>query len=57
MKGRYEFTESKDLENFTVIDEGKVTMDFKPRHGSVIPITKDELERVQNKWGVPESLK
>lgn len=57
MKGRYEFTESKDLENFTVIDEGKVTMDFKPRHGSVIPITKDELERVQNKWGFPESLK
>jgi len=48
--GAYQFTESTDLENFTVIDN-KVSMDFSPRHGTVIPITEAEYERLIQKWG------
>lgn len=48
-KGRYQFTRSTDLENFTVIDE-EVSMDFHPRHGTVLPITKAELNRLKAKW-------
>ncbi len=49
MKGRYEFCETEDLENFKVIDDS-VTMNFHPRHGSVIPITRAEKERLLEKW-------
>ena len=47
MKGKYQFTESKDLKNFKVIDH-TISMDFHPRHGSVIPITREELKRLKN---------
>ncbi len=49
MKGRYQFTETDDLRNFKVIDS-EVTMDFHPRHGTVIPITAAELHRLTSKW-------
>ncbi len=48
--GRYQFTKSRDLENFTVIDN-EVTMDFHPRHGTVMPITEEEAKRLVRKWG------
>ena len=47
MRGKYQFTESTDLMNFKVIDND-VTMDFHPRHGTVIPITAKEYKRLQN---------
>jgi arabinoxylan arabinofuranohydrolase len=47
--GKYQFTRTKDLENFKVVDE-EVTMNFHPRHGTVMPITKDEAERLVSKW-------
>lgn len=46
---RYEFTKSDDLMNFSVIDD-KVTMDFHPRHGTVIPITQKEYDRLLARW-------
>lgn len=49
-KGRYQFTRSSDLENFKVVDQD-VTMDFHPRHGTVLPITAKELNRLVAKWG------
>ncbi|MBD0351454.1 MAG: family 43 glycosylhydrolase [Flavisolibacter sp.] len=49
-KGRYQFTITKDLEHFTVIDD-EVTMNFHPRHGTVMPITAKEAERLVSKWG------
>ena len=49
MKGRYEFCETTDLENFKVIDDS-ISMDFHPRHGSVIPITRAEKQRLLEKW-------
>lgn len=50
MNGKYQFTETTDLENFKVVDH-EVSMDFHPRHGTVIPITKAEYDRLQQKWG------
>lgn len=55
MKGKYQFTESTDLENFKVIDHA-VSMDFHPRHGTVIPITGKELNRLYKAYGKPEGL-
>lgn len=52
MKGAYQFTKSNDLENFEVIDE-EISMNFSPRHGTVIPITNKELKSLINKWGSP----
>lgn len=54
-KGRYQFTKSKDLENFTVIDND-ISMDFNPRHGTILPITRSELKRLIAKWGTPEQF-
>ncbi|MGB3801848.1 MAG: family 43 glycosylhydrolase, partial [Lewinella sp.] len=54
-KGEYQFTRSSDLENFTVVDED-VRMNFHPRHGTVIPITNTELDRLLSRWGRPDDL-
>ncbi|ALJ01192.1 beta-xylosidase [Rufibacter tibetensis] len=48
-KGRYQFTRTTDLENFTVVDQD-VSMNFHPRHGTVIPITAQESEALVSKW-------
>jgi len=54
--GAYQFTESTDLENFTVIDD-KVSLDFSPRHGTVIPISEADGERLMQAWGQSVTLK
>ncbi|KOS07520.1 glycoside hydrolase [Flavobacterium akiainvivens] len=51
-KGRYQFTKSTCLEHFKAIDN-EVTMDFHPRHGTVLPITRGELKALFAKWGRP----
>jgi len=51
-KGLYQFTKSNDLENFKAIDD-EISMDFKPRHGTILPITRSELKRLIAKWGMP----
>lgn len=54
-QGSYQFTKSTDLKNFTVIDED-ISKDFHPRHGTVLPITRNELRTLTEKWGMPEGL-
>lgn len=54
-KGQYQFCKSTDLENFSVID-GEISMDFKPRHGTVIPITRREMRTLTTRWGVPDGF-
>lgn len=49
-KGKYQFTKTKDLQNFTVIDQD-VSMNFHPRHGTIMPITAKESEALVIKWG------
>lgn len=55
MKGAYQFTETTDLEHFKVIDH-EVKMNFHPRHGTIIPITRSELKRITDQWGKPAEL-
>ena len=55
MKGKYQFTESTDLENFKVIDNA-ISMDFHPRHGTVMPITDKELKRLYKAYGKPDKM-
>lgn len=54
-KGKYQFTKTKDLENFSVIDQD-VTMNFHPRHGTVIPITQKETEALVSKWASADDV-
>ncbi|OQP64073.1 beta-xylosidase [Niastella vici] len=49
MKGKYQFTKTSDLEHFKAIDQ-EVTMNFHPRHGTVMSITKEEAERLVKQW-------
>lgn len=46
---KYEFAQSVDLETFHPATQ-EVSMDFKPRHGTVISITAAEAERLTAKW-------
>ncbi|WP_254071000.1 family 43 glycosylhydrolase [Pedobacter sp. L105] len=48
-EGKYQFTRSKDLEHFTAIDD-EVTMNFHPRHGTVMPITAQEAAALTAQW-------
>ena len=48
--GRYEYQTSKDLNTFST-KPASFRKDFFPRHGTVCSITKDEMERLQQKWG------
>jgi arabinoxylan arabinofuranohydrolase len=49
MKGGYEFIETTDLVNFRPTTK-KVNMNFKPRHGSVLPITRQEYSKLFNQY-------
>ena len=51
--GRYQFTKSNDLEHFEVIDN-EISMNFHPRHGTVLPITLKEYLRLIEKWGMTD---
>lgn len=53
--GRYQFTQSTDLRNFSVIDED-ISMNFHPRHGTVMPITKVEYNRLLTSYGKGDDL-
>lgn len=47
--GYYQFTQSTDLQNFSLISDA-ISMDFHPRHGTVIPLTAQEMMAVRNRW-------
>jgi len=48
-EGKYQFTRSKDLEHFAAIDD-EVTMNFHPRHGTIMPITTEEAAALAGRW-------
>lgn len=47
--GKYQFTYSADLEHFKAID-AEISMDFHPRHGTIMPITSVEAHRLLSAW-------
>lgn len=49
-KKEFHFTKSEDLEHFVPIDQ-EISMNFKPRHGSIVSITNAELRRLLQQWG------
>ncbi|GAB2849567.1 glycoside hydrolase family protein [Hymenobacter ruber] len=54
-KGRYQFTRTSDLQNFKVVDS-EVSMNFHPRHGTVLPITAQEGARLAARWLAPADV-
>ena len=48
--GHYQFCHSDDLETFTYVCDTKTSGAFTPRHGTVIPITPEEADRLITKW-------
>lgn len=55
-KGTYQFTKTSDLSNFNAIDEA-ISMDFHPRHGTVMSITAAEEKRLMAAFGPDARLK
>ncbi|NEL74480.1 MAG: glycoside hydrolase family 43 protein, partial [Xanthomonas perforans] len=53
--GKYQFTRTRDLQNFTVVDQD-VSMNFHPRHGTVMPITAAEATRLAQRWLTPSDV-
>lgn len=53
---KYEFQRSKNLSDFTDSPES-FTKDFTPRHGTVISLTQEEIDRLLKKWPSKSKLK
>lgn len=51
MNGHYQFCKSTDLKTFQFVQNTKVEGKFTPRHGTIIPITKAEKERLLAEYG------
>jgi arabinoxylan arabinofuranohydrolase len=54
-EGKYQFTRTTDLEHFTAIDN-EVTMNFHPRHGTVMPITAKEAAALTARWTTADDV-
>ncbi|GAC1382834.1 MAG: hypothetical protein NVSMB30_30380 [Hymenobacter sp.] len=54
-KGKYQFTRTHDLQHFAVVDNA-VSMNFHPRHGTVLPITATEAARLAARWLAPADV-
>ncbi len=50
MHGRYDFTRTTDLETFELVDRSEFSMDFHPRHGSILHITAAEARRLERRF-------
>lgn len=48
--GKYQFAESTDLLNFEALGADKVSMNFHPRHGTIIPVTEAEAAQLLKKF-------
>ncbi|WP_442845967.1 family 43 glycosylhydrolase [Leeuwenhoekiella sp. H156] len=44
--GEYQFAESTDLRNFKALGAAKISMNFHPRHGTIIPVSEAEATRL-----------
>jgi arabinoxylan arabinofuranohydrolase len=53
--GKCQFTRTRDLEHFTVVDSD-ISMNFDPRHGTVLPITAAEAARLATRWLAPSDV-
>ena len=51
MAGHYQFCRSNDLKTFEVVQNTQTSGKFTPRHGTIIPITQEELDRLLLHYG------
>jgi hypothetical protein len=51
MNGHYQFCRSEDLKRFEFVQDTKTEGKFTPRHGTIIPITQREKERLLKEFG------
>lgn len=56
MNKHYQFCKSTDLKTFEFVQNTEVKGSFTPRHGTIIPITQEEKDRLLKEFG-PEPLK
>lgn len=49
--GYYQFCKSPDLKNFSVVQNTETKGLFTPRHGTIIPITQEEKDRLLKEYG------
>ncbi len=49
--GHYQFCKSEDLKTFTKVKDTKTRGKFTPRHGTIMPITQAEKDRLLAEWG------
>ena len=49
--GHYQFCKSEDLKKFTFVQNTETRGKFTPRHGTIIPITRAERERLLKEYG------
>lgn len=49
--GHYQFCKSEDLKTFTFVQNTETKGKFTPRHGTIIPITRAEKERLLKEFG------
>lgn len=47
----YQFCKSTDLKSFQWIADTRTSGNFTPRHGTIMPITAEERDRLLEKWG------
>lgn len=50
-KHHYQFCSSADLNTFNFVADTKTSGAFTPRHGTIMPITREERDRLLAKWG------
>lgn len=55
-EGYYQFCKSSDLSHFTFVQNTPLLGKFTPRHGSVMPITSGELQKLTDKFGIPSGF-
>lgn len=48
--GKYQFAYSEDLRHFKKVADDKVSMNFHPRHGTILPITSKEAYLLESAW-------
>ncbi len=50
-KGRFFMQQTEDFKTYLPVDREDYTMDFSPRHGSIVSISDEDYDRLVNKWG------
>ena len=51
-KGRFFMQQTENLRDYRAVAREDYSMDFSPRHGSIMSISDEEYERLVERWGI-----